>query len=102
MTYFLFWEMNMSACPNDPMENGKMMMKLVEMTKQWAKDHPNDKWGKFLGENRGYSMVTGGQEDVMKVSMLFSPYVDFKVYQSVSIDEVETAMKSMMAMAQAK
>jgi hypothetical protein len=98
MKYVTLWEMNMASFPVDQGENTKIMMKLVEMTKQWAKDHPNDQWGKFLGENRGYSIMNGSQEDVMKISMMFSPYVEFKVYQSVSIDEVDTAMKSMMAM----
>jgi hypothetical protein len=100
MKYVTLWEMDMDRFPADPVESGKIMMRLVEMTKQWGKDHPKDDWGKFLGENRGYSIVNGSTEDIMKISMMFSPYVEFKVYQAVNIDEVEAGMKAAMQMAQ--
>lgn len=100
MKYITLWEMNMAKFPTDLVESGKTMMKLVEMTKQWGKDNPGDEWGKFLGENKGYSIVNGTPEKVMKLSMMFSPYVEFKVFQAISIDEVEAAMKAMMQMGQ--
>jgi hypothetical protein len=98
MKYLTLWEMNMSKMPTDPAESSKVMMKLIEMTKQWAKDNPEDEWGKFLGENKGYSIVNGNPEKIMEVSMMFSPYVEFKVFQAVNINEVEAAVKEMMAM----
>ena len=96
MKYLTLWEMNMARFPSDPAESGKIMMKLVEMTKQWGKENPGDEWGKFLGENKGYSIVNGTQEKIMKLSMMFSPFVEFKVFQAVTINEVEAAMKTMM------
>jgi hypothetical protein len=96
MKYITLWEMNMAKFPTDPAESGKILMNLVEMTKQWEKENPGDDWGKFLGENKGYSIVNGTPEKIMKLSMMFSPYVEFKVFQAVSITEVETGMISMV------
>jgi hypothetical protein len=97
MKYMLLWEMDMSKFPADPVENGKIMAKLIGITKQWGQSHPSGEWGKFLGENRGYS-IASSQDEVMQASMMFSPYVQFKVYQIVSLEEVEASFKAMMAM----
>jgi hypothetical protein len=101
MKYIMLWEMDMSKFPTDPAENAKLNAKLIEMTKYWVKTHPDGEWGKFLGENKGYSIV-GSQEDIMQASMMFSPYVEFKVYQAVTIEEIEVAFKAMMVMMQGK
>ena len=101
MKYFMLWEMDISRFPTDPAENAKLTTKMIEMTKQWNQTHPGGEWGKFLGENRGYA-IAGSQEDVMRASMMFSPYVEFKVYQAVSIEEVDGAFKAVMAMMQGK
>jgi len=101
MKYIMLWEMDMSKLPADPVENAKIMTKLIEMTKQWNQAHPGGEWGKFLGENRGYSIVLS-REDVMRASMMFSPYVEFKTYEIVTIEEVEATFKAMMAMMQGK
>ena len=99
MKYITLWEMDISKFPTDPAENAKLNAKLIEMTKQWMKTHPGAEWGKFLGENKGYSIV-GSHEDIMRASMMFSPYVEFKVYQVVTIEEIDAAFKAMMAMMQ--
>jgi hypothetical protein len=101
MKYIMLWEMDMSKFPSDPVENAKIMMKLIEMTKQWNQAHPGGEWGKFLGENRGYS-IASSREDVMRANMMFSPYVEFKTYEAVTIEEVDSAFKAMMAMIQVK
>jgi hypothetical protein len=98
MKYVTFWEMDMSKFPADPKERTGVMMKLVEMTKQWKKDHPDSDWGSFIGEFKGFSTSTGSPQDMMKINLMFAPYVQFKVFQAASIDEVEELMKSMTQM----
>jgi hypothetical protein len=96
MKYLTLWEMDMSRIPTDPQQSGAVMMKMIEMTKQWLKDNPGAEWGSFIGEHKGF--VLGGRtpQDIMKTTMMFSPYIKFKVYQAASADEVEENIKSMM------
>jgi hypothetical protein len=101
MKYMMLWEMDMSKFPADPIENTKVMAKLIEMTKQWVQTHQGGEWGKFLGENRGYS-IARSREEIMQASMMFSPYVEFKAFEVVTIEEVDAAFKGMMAMMQGK
>jgi hypothetical protein len=90
--------MDLGKFPVDPKERAGTMMKLVEMTKQWKKDHPDGEWGAFIGENKGYSVGASSPQDIMKLNLMFAPYVSFKVYQAASIEEVEGLLKSMMQM----
>jgi hypothetical protein len=98
MKYVTLWEMDMARFPADPVESGKIMMKLIQMVKQWQKDTPGSDWGAFLGENRGYSVGARTPEEIMQINMMYKPYVQFKVYQAMSIDEVEAGMKNLMQM----
>jgi hypothetical protein len=98
MKYVTLWEMDMDRFPADPVESGKIMMKLIDMTKQWQQANPDGEWGAFIGENKGYSTGAKSAEEIMKINMMFKPYVHFKVYQAMSIDEVEAGMKSLMQM----
>ena len=96
MKYVCLWEMDVSRMPTDPKERAAAMMKMIEMTKQGLKSHPDWEWGNFIGENKGYSTATGDPKEVMKGALAFSPYIQFKVYQTASIDEFEEAFKSLM------
>ena len=100
MKYVVLWETDYSKLPSDPKESGAILMKLLEMTKQWLKSKPGSEWGLFIGEGKGYSLAEGDPNEVMKNTFMFSPYVKFKVYQAASIDEWEETLKSMMAMMQ--
>jgi hypothetical protein len=101
MKYIMLWEMDMSKFPADPVENAKVMAKLIEMTKQWTQTHQGGEWGKFLGENKGYS-IAKSRDEVMQANMVFSPYVVFEVNEAVTIEEVDAAFKGMMAKMQGK
>jgi hypothetical protein len=100
MKYVVLWETDYSKLPADPKQSGAILMKLIEMTKQWLKSKPGADWGLFIGEGKGYSVAEGDAHEVMKSTLMFSPYVKFKVYQVASIDEWEEAFKSTMAMMQ--
>lgn len=102
MKYFCLWEMDMSKMPTDPKEKAAAMMKMIEMTKEGQKTHPGWEWGNFVGENKGYATATGDAKELMKSTLAFSPYVQFKVYQAASIGEFEEAFKSFMSTMQPK
>jgi hypothetical protein len=82
--------------PDDPAERFKVLAKMNEMTKQFLKDNPGSDWGAFIGENQGYGTGVKSAADIIKLQMMFAPYVRFKVYQAASVDEVWDALKSMM------
>ena len=96
LKYVTLWELEMSKLPNDANERVTVMTKMIEMTKQVLKENPGSEWGAFIGEGKGYSIGSKTPQDIMKINMMFSPYVQFKVYQAVSIDEFEEVFKSMM------
>jgi hypothetical protein len=95
--YVTFWEIDSSRMSVDPVERAATMSKLIEGVKQMKKNFPEMEWGSFLGENTGYSVSTGTWQDMVKISQMFAPYVKFKVYQALSIEEVEGAFKSALA-----
>ena len=102
MKYFTLWEMDMSRMSSDPKEMADQMTKAIEMTKQWLKNHPGAEWGGFIGENRGYCMGNISAKELMEVNLMFSPYIQVKNFQAVTINEFEDAFKSTMAMMQKK
>ncbi len=95
--YVTFWEIDTSRMTADPAERVTTMTRLIEGVKQMQKNYPGGDWGAFLGENTGFSVSNGSWQDMVKITQAFAPYVKFKVYQALSIEEVEGAFKSMMA-----
>jgi hypothetical protein len=91
--YVALWEMDASRIPADPQQFATLMAKMIDMTKQWLKDHPGAEWGAFIGEGKGYCSADMSAQDVIKVNMMFTPYVHFKVYQAASIKELEEVYK---------
>ena len=78
------------------------MMKMMEMTRQWLKNTPGSEWGVFIGQHRGYSMAEGDPNELMKSTLMFSPYIKFDVFQAANVDEYEEAFKAAMSMIQPK
>ena len=95
--YLSLWEMDDSKMPTAPDERAAVMTKMIALTKQYLKDNPGGEWGAFIGENKGYGIGGKTPQDIIKLTFMFAPYVKFKTYQTVSIDEVEEVFKAMMA-----
>jgi hypothetical protein len=89
------WEIDSGKLPADPNERVALMTKMIEMTKQILKEHPGSEWGAFIGEDKGYSTGPLTPGDIVKINLMFSPYVKFKVFQTISIDEFEAMFKAM-------
>jgi hypothetical protein len=102
MKYFSLWETDMSRISSDPKEMAESMTKAIEMSKQWLKNHPGAEWGAFIGEHRGYVMADLSATELMEANLMFSPYIHFKNFQAVTINEYEDAFKSTMAKMQKK
>ena len=88
------WELDLSKLPGDPNERTALMAKMIEMTKQVLKEHPGTVWGAFIGEDKGYSAGPLTAQDIVKINLMFSPFVKFKVYQAISIDEFDAIFKA--------
>ncbi len=93
---FNLWEMDMSRMPTDPNERMAILRKLMEITKQYLKENPGSEWGAFIGENKGYSMGAKSWQNLTKITQMLAPYVRCKIYQAISVDEVEELFKSLM------
>lgn len=100
--YFNLWEMDTTRMPTDPNERMAVLKKLLEITKQYLKENPGSEWGAFIGESKGYSSGSVSWQELTKVQQMLAPYVHFKIYQAVSVEELEEFYKPMMAKAQQK
>ena len=92
--YVYLWETDLSKSPADPKEMSALTTKYLEMLKQWLKDNPGSEWGGFIEEPKGYMIGGKTPQDTMKLTGMFAPYIKFKVYQAVSVNEFEEVVKS--------
>jgi hypothetical protein len=44
-------------------------------------------WGIFVGRNQGYAVSEGTEQEVDLSLLKYSPYVKFKVYPLLSVDQ---------------
>jgi len=93
--YLLLWEADASKLPIDPKERGAALSALLDMTKQGIKEGTTIDWGKFLGEGRGYSIHEGSEMELEKKLQRFVPFVTFKVYRVMSVEQVAEMAKSL-------
>jgi hypothetical protein len=51
-------------------------------------------WGGFAGQSEGYRIVEGDEEDITGMMVKALPYVRYRAYSLVSIDQMEKAIKA--------
>ncbi len=90
MTKFLaLWEIDTSKMLESPEEQVKLWSKQLEMVKKDGCD-----WGMFAGRLSGYSISEDMDEQEISLRLMkYVPYVKFKVYPIVSLDQVIENMK---------
>ena len=89
------WERDESKWPTDPRERAEISGKLMEMTKKLLAEGKISDWGQFASGRGGYVMAEGTAMDILKMQMLFAPYIISHVHHVLSLDEMAEAMKSM-------
>ena len=93
--YLLLWETDPSKLPIDPKERGAAYSALLDMVKQGIKEGTTIDWGSFLGEGRGYSIHEGSAMELEKKLEQYVPFVTFKVYRVMSVEQLAEVAKSL-------
>ena len=98
MTKFLgLWKEDTSKIPVSPEEQISLATNLLNMVKEDFKNGGD--WGEFAGGGAGYCVSEGTEQEVALALMKYSPYVKFKVYPVLSVDqELENLKKLSQAM----
>ncbi len=92
MSKFLsLWELDTTKLPDKPEERISIFTRLLNMVKEELEikgktTHKMD-WGIFPGGDAGYGIYEGTEQEVALELMKYSPYVKFKVYPVLSVDQ---------------
>jgi hypothetical protein len=89
--YLMLWELERARIPVDPKERAAVWTTLVDMVKEGR----SESWGQFVGEMKGYCLVSGSEMDIAMMVQRYTPYVYFKTSQVVTIDDIEATLKQM-------
>jgi len=101
--YYLRWQMNPQITITNPEERAKLIMSLLEMTKQDLQAGKVKDWGTVPGEASGYAIKEAASEiDILTDAVKFMPYVNFDVKPVLTVDQTMEAFKKAAAEAQAK
>ncbi len=99
--YYVKWEMKPQMAPPAPEETFKLLLSLLEMTKQDMQAGKVKDWGVVPGESCGYSVVERPSElDFATDSLKWMRYVNFEVKPVLTVDQAIESIKK--AAAQAK
>ena len=101
--YYVKWEMKPQMTPTAPEETLKLLLSLLEMTKQDMQAGKIKDWGVVPGESCGYSIIEHPSEvDLATESLKWMPYVNFEVKPILTVDQSTESIKKAAAAAQAK
>ena len=96
MTRFLnLWEVDYSKMPADPSERAALIGKQIEMTKKMLDEGQIEDWGIFASGGAGYGIAEGTETEALRRTMQFAPYIRFKTYPVLTIDQAAEVLKTM-------
>ncbi len=93
--YLVLWEVDPSMVSVDPKERGALWVGMTDSVKQDIKEGKMSDWGCFVGETSGYSVGEQSEVDLAKDLQRFYPFLTFKVFQVMSIDQIAEVAKSL-------
>ncbi len=93
--FLTLWEVDNSQMPTDPNEIGALLGKQIEITKKMLDEGQIKDWGIFAGGDAGYAIGDGTEDEMLKLTMPFMPFIKFHIHPIVSIDKVAEMIKSM-------
>ncbi|MDW7728161.1 MAG: hypothetical protein SCH70_13860 [Candidatus Methanoperedens sp.] len=91
--FLVLWKMDKTMMPESPVGQMELFSRLMAMVREDNKSGMVD-WGEFIGGNAGYCIVEGTAQELALDLMKYNPYVRFKVYPTLSVDQVEENMKA--------
>lgn len=93
--YLMIWDLNLALTPVNPKERGAGFELLLSMVRQDIEKGLTKDWGNFVGEGSGYCIAEGSEVEINKMVQQYAPYVTFKTYPLVSLEQVDEVIKSM-------
>ena len=90
MTKFLtLFELDTTKLPEKPEEQIALYIEQLNMIKEdfKTKNPQMLDWGLFAGTNQGYSVCEGTEQEIDLALLKYCPYVKFKVYPLLSLDQ---------------
>lgn len=91
--FLVLWKMDKTMMPESSEGQMELFSRLMAMVREQYKSGMLD-WGQFVSGNAGYCIVEGTEQELALDLMKFNPYVRFKVYPALSVDQVEENMKA--------
>ncbi len=90
--FLILWESDLTKVPDKPEEKIALFIKNLNMVKEDLKRGGD--WGEFVGGRAGYAIDEGNEQEIAQVLLKYSPYVKFKVYPVLSVEqELENVKK---------
>lgn len=87
MTKFLgLWKEDTAKMPVSPEEQISLSTNLLNMVKEDFKNEGD--WGEFAGGGAGYFVSEGTEQEVALALMKYSPYIKFKLFPVLSVEQV--------------
>ena len=96
MTKFLvLWEVDTTKIPDKPVEMQKNFTMMLNMVKKNLDSGGTKDWGMFIGRHAGYSIKEGTEQEIALSLLRFSPYLKFKVYPIISVNDALENVKAL-------
>ncbi len=95
--FLILWEVETTKIPDNPKEmfdNWTKMLNMVKKDFESKTPHKID-WGLFASHGAGYSIYEGTEQDIALGLLKYVPYVKFKVYPVLSVDQGLEMVKKM-------
>ncbi len=80
------WKEDTAKMPVSPEEQITLSTNLLNMIKEDFKIGGD--WGEFVGGGAGYFVTEGTEQEVALVLMKYSPYIKFKLFPVLSVEQV--------------
>jgi hypothetical protein len=94
--FLILWENDMTKMPTDLKELVTLRSKMMNMVKEDLKSGGMKDWGKFAGENCGYAVAEGTEEEIERWTARYVPYIKFKVQAILSASQIEEVFKTLL------
>jgi len=93
--FLLLWESDITRAPVDPKQRIAGWTMLLNMVKDDLESGKLKDWGSFPGEHAGYCIIEGTEQDILRGTERYVPYVRFKTHTVLSLSQVLESMKAL-------
>jgi hypothetical protein len=93
--FLILWELDTTKLPEKPEQALSLYIEQLNMIKEDFKKDTKLDWGLFAGSNSGYSVSEGTEQEIDFGLLKYSPYVKFRVFPVLSVDQVLENVKKL-------